>query len=155
MTAVFSGSFVSPLGLIHVMASESGLTNIWFEAQKYAPALQSGEESASIKQVLDWLEAYFEGQKPDIAGLPLDPRGSAFSQRIWNMLKEVPYGETTTYGAIAKKAESSPRAVGSAIARNPLILLVPCHRIIGSGNALTGYAAGLERKAWLLRHEGG
>lgn len=155
MTAVYSGSFVSPLGLIRAMASESGLTNIWFEAQKHAPVPQSGPESAIIKQALAWLEAYFEGRRPDIGDLPLNPQGSAFSRRIWNLLKEIPYGETTTYGAIAKKAESSPRAVGSAIARNPLILLVPCHRIIGSGNALTGYAAGLERKAWLLRHECG
>lgn len=154
MTAVFSGAFVSPLGLIRLMASGAGLTNIWFEGQKHAPVLEHGVGNAFIRQGLAWLEAYFGGERPDIRDLPLAAQGQPFRQRIWNLLKEVPYGATSTYGAIAKKAESSPRAVGSAIARNPFILVVPCHRIIGSNNDLTGYAAGLERKAWLLRHEG-
>lgn len=153
MTAISSGVFVSPLGIIHLMASVTGLTNIWFEEQKYAPVLRTVPENAIIRLGIGWLEAYFAGAKPDIGELPLDPQGAAFRQRIWNLVKEVPYGVTATYGEIAKRAASSPRAVGSAIARNPLILIVPCHRIIGSNNTLTGYAAGLERKAWLLAHE--
>ncbi len=153
MKDVFSGSLVSPLGLIRLMASGTGLTNIWFEGQKYAPVLQSGPENAVIRQGLAWIQAYFDGEKPDIAELPLDTYGTSYSRRILDLLKAVPYGETSTYSAIAKKASSSPRAVGTAIARNPFILVVPCHRIIGARNALTGYAAGLERKAWLLRHE--
>ena len=99
-----------------------------------------------------WVEAYF-AQKP-LPGMPaLAPRGTDFQQRVWRMLREIPCGQTTTYGELAKALRSSPRAVGSAVGRNPISLLIPCHRVVGAGGQLTGYAGGLDRKQYLLQLE--
>ena len=100
-----------------------------------------------------WLDAYFAGERPDVAGLPLAPRGTAFQRRVWSALLAIPYGETRTYGELAAALGSSPRAVGSAVGKNPISVIVPCHRVLGADGSLTGYAGGLDRKRAILELE--
>ena len=107
-----------------------------------------------------WLDAYFQGQIPQVS-LPLAPEGTPFQRLVWDILLTIPYGETRSYGSIARevaqqlgKAAMSAQAVGGAVGRNPISIVIPCHRCVGAKGQLTGYAGGLERKAWLLRHEG-
>lgn len=118
------------------------------------------DDLPAFMQTKAWLDAYFSGKRPDPEGLPLKVEGTDFQKKIWQLLLAVPYGETTTYGALARRYEeseqrkTSPRAVGSAVGRNPILILIPCHRVIGSDGSLTGYAAGLEKKVQLLQLEG-
>ena len=100
-----------------------------------------------------WLDAYFAGERPGVADVPLAPRGTAFQRRVWDALLAIPYGETRTYGELAVALGSSARAVGSAVGKNPISVIVPCHRVLGAGGSLTGYAGGLERKRALLALE--
>jgi methylated-DNA-[protein]-cysteine S-methyltransferase len=99
------------------------------------------------------LEEYFAGERREF-DLPLAPEGSVFQQRVWAALREIPFGETRSYGDLAEKLGSSPRAVGRANATNPICVIVPCHRVNGADGSLTGYAGGLDNKRWLLEHEG-
>lgn len=99
-------------------------------------------------------KAYFESETSALGGLKSHPEGTAYEERVWRALKDIPAGETSSYGALAKTLGSSARAVGRANGRNPVALIHPCHRVIGADGSLTGYAGGLERKEWLLRHEG-
>jgi methylated-DNA-[protein]-cysteine S-methyltransferase len=108
-----------------------------------------------------WLDRYFAGEKPGIADLPLAPRGTAFQTAVWDLLREIPYGELTTYGALAQavaarlgKARMSAQAVGVAVGRNPVSIIIPCHRVVGADGSLTGYGGGLPLKIRLLEHEG-
>jgi methylated-DNA-[protein]-cysteine S-methyltransferase len=112
-------------------------------------------DTATIVRARAWLDAYFKGENADITGLLLDMRGARFEKRVWEALRRIPPGETTSYGAIAKALGSggASRAVGAANGANPIAIVVPCHRVIGSSGALTGYGGGLERKTWLLEHE--
>ena len=123
-------------------------------------ALKQGEVSV-LHQVQDWLDRYFAGQKPVISELPLAPAGSAFRRIVWKLLCEIPYGEVTTYGELAEKAASimgrksmSAQAVGGAVGHNPISIIIPCHRVVGTDGSLTGYAGGVDKKAWLLELEG-
>ena len=148
----------SPLGEIILGSDGEALTGLWFEGQKYACyGLGDGEENPSLP-VFDaarrWLEAYFSGAElPSMP--PLRPHGTKFQQRVWAELRNVPYGQLRSYGEIAAALECrSARAVGGAVGKNPISILIPCHRIVGSGGRLTGYAGGLERKEYLLRLEG-
>lgn len=105
-----------------------------------------------------WLERYFSGKDPGPVP-PLAPQGSAFRQAVWALLQEIPYGQITTYGALTKQLRSrgiaaSPQAVGGAVGHNPISILIPCHRVVGSGGSLTGYAGGIEKKCFLLELEG-
>ena len=111
--------------------------------------------TAVIELAHDWLQRYFEGAGTDIGDLPLDMRGAAFERRVWKALLAIPPGETTSYGAIAKALGSAgaSRAVGLANGANPIAIIVPCHRVIGSSGSLTGYGGGLGRKKWLIDHE--
>lgn len=111
--------------------------------------------SPTIVRTRAWLDAYFAGDSADITGLPLDMRGAGFEKRVWDALRRIAPGETTSYGAIAKALGSAgaSRAVGAANGANPIAIIVPCHRVIGSSGSLTGYGGGLERKTWLLEHE--
>lgn len=111
-------------------------------------------DNAAALQLVDELNAYFRGELRRFT-VPLSPKGTAFQQQVWDALQEIPYGSTTTYGALAKLLGNAGamRAVGAANGANPIWLLIPCHRVVGS-QGLHGYAGGLERKAWLLRHEG-
>ena len=110
-------------------------------------------------QTKRWLDAYFAGNAPDPAALPLAPNGSEFRRRIWKLLLEIPYGEVTTYGQLAKEYEArfgqktAARAVGGAVGHNPISIIIPCHRVIGGNGTLTGYAGGIEAKKLLLTIE--
>ena len=110
-------------------------------------------ETELAKQTAGWLRAYFTGENPPV-DMPLAPKGTAFQQRVWQACREVPYGETRSYSQLARQIGcGSARAVGAALGKNPLWLLIPCHRIVGSGGGLTGYAGGLDKKAALLAIE--
>ena len=107
-----------------------------------------------LNQVASYLDSYFSGQDQDLSELPLAPIGSEFEKKVWSYLREIPFGQTVTYGQIAQDLHvASPQAIGGAVGRNPWSILVPCHRVLGAGNRLTGYASGVEKKAWLLKHE--
>ena len=114
---------------------------------------ERGADSLNLKPLL---EAYFEGDLHVLDGVPVRTDGSAFQQQVWRSLREIPVGETWTYGQLAAhvKRPQAARAVGHANSLNPVAIIVPCHRVIGASSSLTGYAGGLERKEWLLRHEG-
>ena len=144
-------------------ASDNGLVGAWFYGQRYfARGLEDAEKNAETGASADspvllaarcWLDAYFAGKRPGAAGLPLAPRGTAFQRRVWDALIAIPYGETRTYGELAAELGSSPRAVGAAVGRNPISVIIPCHRVLGADGSLTGYAGGLERKRALLALE--
>ncbi len=152
----------SPLGNILLAAEETGLAGLWFEGQKYfargLDEARTEKETPIFAEVRRWLDVYFSGREPDFTPA-LRPRGTPFQTEVWDLLREIPYGETTSYGALAKKlsakrgGNTSARAVGAAVGRNPISILIPCHRVVGSDGGLTGYAGGLERKIALLKGE--
>lgn len=155
MQAVWTIS--SPLGAITMASDGKALTHLWFDGQKYD---RLGLTPAAVKQELPvfaetqrWLEAYFAGQ-PLPALPPLRPKGTAFQERVWAALTEIPFGETTTYGALGKALGCrSAQAIGGAVGRNPISILIPCHRVVGADGSLTGYAGGVWRKEHLLALE--
>lgn len=149
-------SYDSPLGQILLAAEGETLTGLWFSGQKYFP--QNVEISTEKRDVLRrskaWLDRYFAGEDPGPTP-PLAIAGTAFQRRVWEKLLEIPYGQTVTYGTLAKQLGiQSAQAVGGAVGRNPISLMIPCHRVVGARDRLTGYAGGLWRKAWLLTWEG-
>lgn len=150
--------YPSPLGMLTVAEENGVLTALVIEGQKYAERHLAGEgreqETPLLRAARRWLDGYFSGRNPDPAALPLSPGGTTFQQRVWRELQRIPYGETETYGALARRLGSSARAVGSAVGRNPLSILIPCHRVLAADGGLTGYAGGLENKKKLLRLEG-
>lgn len=157
--------FSSPLGDILLASDGEALTGLWFEGQRRFAHTVKGAVSAQSVPPLEsarrWLDAYFSGGSPDFAP-PLRPAGTAFQQAVWALLREIPYGQATTYGALARTlaarqglAQMSAQAVGHAVACNPIALLIPCHRVLGANGELTGYAGGLPRKQALLALENG
>ena len=161
--AVFRGDYASPLGKIVLASDGQALTGLWFEGQKYFPpaAMISRPSLPAFAAARTWLDGYFAGERAGVSALPLAPAGSDFQKLIWSLLAGIPYGQTTTYGALAGeaarrlgRASMSAQAVGGAVGHNPISLIIPCHRVLGADGSLTGYAGGLARKRWLLRHEG-
>lgn len=155
---MFICDYESPLGRMLLAADDAGLTGAWFYGQRYfARGLADGEkgmgEDPALTVACRWLDAYFAGKRPDAADVPLAPRGTAFQRRVWDALLAIPYGETRTYGELAAVLGSSPRAVGAAVGRNPISVIIPCHRVLGADGSLTGYAGGLARKQALLELE--
>lgn len=147
----------SPLGRIRLAADGDALAGAWFLGQKHEPDLSAarrGEDRGVLRAAREQLEQYFAGERR-VFDLPLAPRGTAFQLRVWSALREIPFGETWSYRELAARAGAagSARAAGAANGRNPLGIVVPCHRVIGASGALTGYAGGLEAKRWLLAHE--
>ena len=148
----------TPLGTVRIAARGGALIGIWFDGQKYDATAgaqwREAPDDALLRDAARQLDDYFAGRRTRF-DLALAPDGTAFQQRVWRAIADVPAGETTTYGEIAKRlgCPSSARAVGAAIGRNPLIVVVPCHRIVGAAGALTGYAGGLDRKRALLALE--
>ena len=147
----------SPLGRLLLTEEGGCLTGLRMDAA--APAHASMADAPVLAQTRSWLDSYFRGEKPTLE-IPLSPEGSAFQRLVWQELLTIPYGETRTYGETAKavaaqlgRERMSAQAVGGAVGRNPISILIPCHRVVGTGGQLTGYAWGLDRKAWLLRHE--
>ena len=150
----------TPLGEVTLAASGDALIGLWFRGQKYELATLKGErlenpDSALLREAARWVDAYFEGRRPDPGALPLKPVGTPFRQRVWQQLLRIPYGATTTYGALAQALDrpGGAQAVGGAVGHNPISIIIPCHRVLGADGALTGYAGGLERKQALLRLE--
>ncbi len=162
----------SPLGEITLAADARGLTGLWFAGQRHFGSTLDGEGVSgglgSASAVLDytwgWLEAYFAGHEPAYTP-PLCLLGTPFQQEVWRELQRIPRGETLTYAQVAERVSAaraaagdvrpaSARAVGGAVGKNPVSIIVPCHRVVGARGSLTGYAGGLERKEWLLRIEG-
>lgn len=162
----YSTEYASPLGPLTLAANGEQLIGLWMKNQKYFAA--GHPESLSPKENLpifslaeSWLNRYFAGECPSPHELPLAPAGSAFRQEVWKLLQEIPWGQVTTYGELAKKmagklgrATMSSQAVGGAVGHNPISIIIPCHRVVGAAGSLTGYAGGLEKKVRLLQHEG-
>ena len=155
----------SPLGRIQMASDEIGLTVLYFEGAKYdADRLSAGcleQETKILSAGKRWLDLYFGGKNPDFLP-PLHPKGSAFQMTVWNMLLEIPYGKTISYGEIARKiaekrgiSRMSAQAVGGAVGRNPIAIIIPCHRVVGADGSLTGYAGGIDKKIKLLELEHG
>ena len=148
----------SPLGPVYLFSEENFLTGVYLQSQLPPLSVAEAENGISslIQEAIQWVDDYFGGKKPDPAVLPLRPTGTAFQQKVWQMLLHIPYGTTVTYGQLANQfpESMSAQAIGQAVSRNPISIVIPCHRVMGSDNSLTGYAGGIENKVWLLRHEG-
>ena len=153
--------YPSPIGTLSLVADEQYLFGIWVQDQTHfergidADRMEIVKEHPVLDKVISYLDTYFEGRVQHLSDLPLAPIGTDFEKQVWAYLQGIPYGQTVTYGQIAKDLRvASAQAIGGAVGRNPWSILVPCHRVLGSGNRLTGYASGVEKKAWLLKHEG-
>lgn len=163
---IFYTLFPSPLGELTLAAKEDALVGLWLPGQKYFGGglaedwLEDGTLPVFM-QTKDWLDRYFTGAPLPSETVPLSPIGSPFRQSVWRALRDIPYGETTTYGALAQKlakekgrSSLSAQAVGGAVAHNPISILIPCHRVVGADGSLTGYAGGVDKKLRLLTLEG-
>ncbi|CAM2881912.1 methylated-DNA-[protein]-cysteine S-methyltransferase [Streptococcus acidominimus] len=156
---IYKSLYQSPLGPISLLADEESLLGIYFVGQAYFERGFEGvqiveEEVTPHQEAKDWMDDYFSGRKPNPRRLRLAPHGTAFQLRVWSALAAIPYGQTTTYGQLATELNcKSAQAIGSAVGKNPLSIVVPCHRVLGANGSLTGYAGGLERKAALLELE--
>ena len=162
---MYSTWYESPVGPLLLAGDGERLSGLWTKGQKY---FGGGEEDftprdglPAFRAVAEWLDSYFAGERPSADGLPLSPRGGAFRQRVWRHLLAIPYGELSTYGTLARavaaeegRGSMSAQAVGGAVGHNPIAILIPCHRVVGAQGSLTGYAGGVDKKLWLLRHEG-
>ena len=153
--------YLSPIGALSLVADEQYLYGIWVQNQTHfergidTVGIEIVKEHPVLDKVIFYLDAYFDGRVQDLSLLPLAPIGTDFEKRVWTYLQSIPYGQTVTYGQIAQDLQvASAQAIGGAVGRNPWSILVPCHRVLGAGKRLTGYAAGVEKKAWLLQHEG-
>lgn len=159
----FIQHYNSPLGGILLAADEIGLTGLWFDGQKYfardLPAERVEQDTSVLSEGRRWLDIYFTGREPDFLP-PLHPIGSAFRQGVWNILLQIPYGQTTTYGEITRQLAAklnlprmSAQAVGGAVGHNEISIIIPCHRVVGTNGSLTGYAGGIDKKVKLLELE--
>ena len=159
----YTSHYRSPIGNILLAADEIGLTGLWFEGQKYfALYLDKEHEERELpifEKVKEWLDIYFAGKEPDFT-VPLHFTGTDFQNEVWEILCAIPYGRTMTYGEIAKQVAAkkglprmSAQAVGGAVGRNGISVIVPCHRVVGANGSLTGYAGGIDKKIKLLQLE--
>ncbi len=166
-TMFYASRLPSPLGQLTLASDGSQIVGLWIEGQKYFPRSLTTtppvpcNELPVLAQASLWLDRYFSGERPSPSELPLAPAGSAFRQFIWQELCRIPYGETVTYKALAALAASafhkksmSAQAVGGAVGHNPISIIIPCHRVVGTNGSLTGYAGGLDKKIRLLKLEG-
>lgn len=162
----FKTDYSTPIGKVTLASTGEDIVGLWMEGQKYHGGTVGKElvEKADLPVFAKgkkWLDSYFAGENPEISALPLAPIGGDFRQAVWQILCEIPYGETVTYGEIAKKmaqklgkTSMSSQAVGGAVGHNPISIVIPCHRVVGAGGSLTGYAGGVAKKVKLLEHEG-
>lgn len=159
----YRNSYISPLGRILLTADEIGLTGLAFEGQKNAVQglIRESEEKETtlFSGVKKWLDIYFSGEEPKFTP-SLHPTGSAFRQAVWQILLQIPYGQTITYGEIARQMSEmqntphmSAQAVGGAVGHNEISIIIPCHRVVGTNGSLTGYAGGIDKKIALLNLE--
>lgn len=159
-------NFKSPIGNLTMVSDGESLKGLWIEGQKYflgkvGSQVVEKHDLEIFNQTKLWLERYFDGQRPNPLNLKLAPEGSDFAKEVWRLLLEIPYGQTTTYGEIAKamakklgKGKMSAQAIGGAVGHNPISIIIPCHRVVGGNGNLTGYAGGLNLKVKLLEYEG-
>lgn len=160
-----TATYQSPIGQLLIAAKDNQLIGLWIEGQKYylsnfkEEMIENDRLEIFIK-TKQWLDRYFNGEKPDINELPMNPIGSEFRKSVWEILKQIPYGEVMTYNEIAKKLAQqkgikrmSAQAVGGAVAHNPISIIIPCHRVVGTDGSLTGYAGGIKKKVYLLTLE--
>ena len=162
----YSTTYESPVGKITLACDGENLAGLWIEGQKYhgetiPEAMTEKDDIPLFAITKKWLDRYFAGKKPAISELPLAPIGGKFRQAVWKILCGIPYGEVATYGGIAKKIAAkmnkeimSSRAVGGAVGHNPISIIIPCHRVVGSNGSLTGYGGGIKTKIKLLELEG-
>lgn len=154
---MFYTTTASPIGPLLLAGSEAGLAHLRFPTGKSARPAEADwvESAAPFAEVIRQLNAYFAGKLRSFS-VPLSPEGSEFQHSVWGALAKIPYGVTVSYGEIARQLNrpTASRAVGAANGQNPLPIIVPCHRVIGTSGALTGFAGGMEAKRWLLTHEG-
>ena len=162
---MFERIIQTPLGEVRLRSDGKSLTGLWFVGQvndaKDNSDIEIKDDLPIFGQVETWLESYFSGKQTPIT-IPLQPKGTNFQERVWQMLQEISYGETMTYGEIAQRiakekgvATYSAQAVGQAVGKNPISILIPCHRVLGKNGTLTGYAGGVHRKEQLLKLERG
>lgn len=156
--------YSSPLGRMTLVSNGKELTGLWFEGQKYSSIAQDSiahdkDDLPVFQETIRWLDTYFGGEIPDFTP-PIRMHGTVFRQMVWEILLTIPYGQTTTYGEIARRVAHekkvpvmSAQAVGGAVGHNDIALIIPCHRVVGKNGSLTGYAAGLDKKAYLLKME--
>lgn len=145
----------SPLGQLRLFCEDDALIGLYFEDHVPAPRDESGrDDAAPFASAIEQLEEFFAGERI-VFDIEFKLQGTAFQQQVWAELSSIPFGETRTYGAIASdcKRPSAVRAVGASVGRNPLSIIVPCHRVLGANGSLTGFAGGIDRKRWLLEHE--
>ncbi len=149
----------TPLGPLTLAATDAGLAGCWFDGQRHSPDMQGWQADPAhpvLREAAAQLQAYFDGERQDF-DLPLDlAYGTAFQQQVWQALLQIDSGHTTSYARLATQIglPRAVRAVGAAVGRNPLSVIVPCHRVLGADGSLTGYAGGVERKRALLQQEG-
>ena len=153
---MFCAQYHSPVGKLLLTCTDRGLSGIYLNRE--LPA--QGSDHPILHRTAAWLDDYFRGS-PSAAEIPLDLEGTEFQKMVWQILLTIPYGEIRSYGAISReiavlmgKENMSAQAVGQAVGKNPVSILIPCHRVVGSSGKLTGYAGGINKKIWLLRHEG-
>ena len=166
MTTPFNGTALvaqadidTPIGALTALATASGIAGLWFDNQAHHPGTLDAPRDAGNAHIISmqrWLDAYWAGREPSPHDVALDLHGTPFQRAVWLALLAIPFGRTRSYGEIATQVGPAavPRATGAAVGRNPVSILVPCHRVIGADGSLTGYAGGLHRKQRLLQHEG-
>ena len=159
---MFMTKYESPVGNLTLVSNGRQLTGLFVDGQRYFPdvsKIETKKDLAVFDATIHWLDAYFEGKSPCGETIPLKPEGTAFRMAVWKLLKAIPYGETTTYGELARKLNETAgmktcaRAVGNAVGHNPISIIIPCHRVVGADGGLTGYAGGLDVKQKLLKLE--
>jgi methylated-DNA-[protein]-cysteine S-methyltransferase len=159
---MYYSTYSAPTGKITLASDGESLCGLWNGEHRYMyKDLEMRDDLPIFDTTKKWLDKYFAGKKPSVKELPLSPVGSEFRQAVWKILCDIPYGETITYGDIAKimarktgKAKMSAQAVGGAVGHNPISIIIPCHRVVGTNGSLTGYGGGIAIKVKLLGHEG-
>lgn len=157
--------YLTPVGKVCMASDGERLSGLWLENQKYdretlRDKVTQKRDIPLFQDIRQWLGRYFDGEQPPVSEIPLAPEGSDFRHIVWDILYDIPYGKTVTYGEVTKAVEvkigrnMSAQAVGGAIAHNPILIIIPCHRVIGANGSLTGYAGGIDTKVKLLEHEG-
>lgn len=162
---IYTSNYKSPIGNLLIASKDNKLIGLWIENQKYY--LSNFQEEIELKNDIEvlvntkkWLDRYFRGERPDLNEIDIHLIGSEFRKSVWEILKKIPYGKVITYNDIAKEIAKqrgiirmSAQAVGGAVGHNPIGIIIPCHRVIGTNGSLTGYAGGIEKKIYLLEHE--
>lgn len=162
---IYTTYYNSPIGKILLASKDNKLIELYIEGQKYYPInfkeefCENNNDGILVK-TKKWLDRYFDNKKPNINELELNPIGSQFRKSVWKILCKIPYGKVVTYGTIAKEiakqrgiTKMSAQAIGGAVGHNPIPIIIPCHRVIGANGNLTGYAGGIDKKIFLLKHE--